>query len=74
MKLVLYGLEVRTDWGNPIGPRFLMGGKPPAIGFGPYADKKEAEKARSEWEAYINDRRGGREMKKIKANKKNRLA
>ena len=36
MKLHLEGLEIRTEAGNPIGPRFFVGGKPPTIGFGQY--------------------------------------
>ena len=74
MKLHLEGLEIRTEAGNPIGPRFFMGGKPPTIGFGPYQTKEEAEEARAEWEAYINERRESKDMKKVKANKKTRLA
>lgn len=74
MKLILKGLEVRTEWDNPIGPRFIMGGNPPRIGFGPYRDKKEAEQARVEWETYINERRGSKDMKRIKTSKTNRRA
>lgn len=74
MKLVLKGLEIRTEWDNPIGPRFIMGGEPPRVGFGPYKDVDEAEDAREQWEAYINKRKGSKDMKKIKANKQNRLA
>lgn len=74
MKLILKGLEVRTEWDNPIGPRFIMGGNPPRIGFGPYGDKKEAEQARVEWETYINERRGSKDMKRIKTSKTNRRA
>ena len=74
MKLHLEGLEIRTEAGNPIGPRFIMGGKPPLSGFGPYQIKEEAEEARAEWEAYINERRESKDIKKAKANKKTRLA
>jgi hypothetical protein len=43
-----------------------MGGRPPAIGFGPYKTKEEAEEARAEWEAYINERREGKTIRKSK--------
>lgn len=74
MKLKLEGLDIKTDWGNPIGPRFIMGGKPPRIGFGPYACKEEAEEALADWQAYLDERRQSKDMKRIKANKKTRLA
>jgi hypothetical protein len=72
MKLHLEGLEIRTDFGNPIGPRFIMGGRPPSIGFGPYKTKEEAEEARAEWEAYINERRQTRDWVRNKFRKKPR--
>jgi hypothetical protein len=74
MKLVRDGLEVRTDMGNPIGPRFIMGGEPPRIGFGPYGDADEAEDAREQWETYINRRKGSKELKKAKISRRNKLA
>jgi hypothetical protein len=43
-----------------------MGGRPPAIGFGPYKTEEEAEEARVEWEAYINERREGKTIRKSK--------
>ena len=51
-----------------------MGGEPPRIGFGPYKDVDEAEDAREQWEAYINKRKGSKDFKKIRTNKRNRLA
>ena len=66
MKLSVSGLDLVTDAGYPVGPRFIMGGRPPAIGLGPYETKEEAEEARVEWEAYINERREGKTIKKAK--------
>ena len=74
MKLHLEGLEIRTEAGNPIGPRFIMGGRPPKSGFGPYKTKEEAEEAMAEWEAYINERRESKDIRRIKTNKNARLA
>jgi hypothetical protein len=70
MKLSVSGLDLVTDAGYPVGPRFIMGGRPPAIGLGPYKTKEEAEEARVEWEAYINERREGRGLKKAKTYRK----
>lgn len=70
MKLSVSGLDLVTEAGYPVGPRFIMGGRPPAIGLGPYKTKEEAEEARVEWEAYINERREGRGLKKAKIYRK----
>lgn len=70
MKLSVSGLDLVTEAGYPVGPRFIMGGRPPAIGLGPYKTKEEAEEARVEWEAYINERREGRGLKKAKTYRK----
>ena len=43
MKLSVSNLDLVTDAGYPVGPRFIMGGRPPAIGFGPYKTIEEAE-------------------------------
>lgn len=74
MKLICKGLEVMTEWENPIGPRFIMGGNPPRIGFGPFKNKEEAEQAREEWETYINERRGSKDLKRGKGSRTRRLA
>lgn len=66
MKLSVSGLDLVTDAGYPVGPRFIMGGRPPAMGFGPYKTKEAAEEARAEWEAYINERREDRTIRKSK--------
>jgi hypothetical protein len=70
VKLSVSGLDLVTDAGYPVGPRFIMGGRPPAIGFGPYKTIEEAEEARVEWEAYINERREGKSLRKSKTYRK----